>query len=297
MTSTLGRIPVLDIWPTVGNGARAVKAVTDETIKISATVFREGHDNVAADVIITDSQGKDIARYPMSLIGHGTDRYETTVTFPTIGPWSYRIEAWSDVVGTWLHHVDVKVPAGVDVDVEFAEGALVLDRICEVAPASDAATLFAARKKISDTKLAPLDRLAVVADVEVRSALLRNPIRELVSTYGPFPVKVERQRALYGSWYEFFPRSEGAVQKKDGTWTSGTFKTAAKRLPAVAAMGFNVLYLPPIHPIGNAFKKGPNNSLTPGPNDPGSPWAIGSAAGGHDAIHPDLGTEKTLPHS
>ncbi len=292
MNSTLGRIPVLDIWPTVGNGARAVKAVTDETIKISATVFREGHDNVAADVIITDSQGKDIARYPMSLIGHGTDRYETTVTFPTIGTWSYRIEAWSDVVGTWLHHVDVKVPAGVDVDVEFAEGALVLDRICEVAPASDAATLFAARKKISDTKLAPLDRLAVVADVEVRSALLRNPIRELVSTYGPFPVKVERQRALYGSWYEFFPRSEGAVQKKDGTWTSGTFKTAAKRLPAVAAMGFNVLYLPPIHPIGNAFKKGPNNSLTPGPNDPGSPWAIGSAAGGHDAIHPDLGTEK-----
>ena len=99
-------------------------------------------------------------------------------------------------------------------------------------------------------------------------------------------------RASFGSWYEFFPRSEGAVQRPDGSWISGTFTTAAKRLPAIADMGFDVLYLPPIHPIGTAFRKGKNNSLTPSTGDPGSPWAIGSAAGGHDAIHPDLGTEK-----
>jgi starch synthase (maltosyl-transferring) len=99
-----------------------------------------------------------------------------------------------------------------------------------------------------------------------------------------------------GSWYEFFPRSEGAKREKDGTWVSGTFRTAAKRLPAVAAMGFDVLYLPPIHPIGTSFRKGPNNTLTAGPGDPGSPWAIGAPEGGHDAIHPDLGTVKDFSY-
>ncbi len=107
-----------------------------------------------------------------------------------------------------------------------------------------------------------------------------------------YPIRADRERALVGAWYEFFPRSEGAVKSADGTITSGTFVSATKRLPAVAAMGFDVLYLPPIHPIGVAHRKGPNNSLTAGPNDPGVPWAIGNADGGHDAINPALGTMK-----
>ena len=107
-----------------------------------------------------------------------------------------------------------------------------------------------------------------------------------------YPIRADRERALTGAWYEFFPRSEGAVKKADGTITSGTFVSATKRLPAVAAMGFDVLYLPPIHPIGVAHRKGPNNSLTAGPNDPGVPWAIGNSDGGHDAINPALGTMK-----
>ena len=107
-----------------------------------------------------------------------------------------------------------------------------------------------------------------------------------------YPIRADRERALTGAWYEFFPRSEGAVKKADGTITSGTFVSATKRLPAVAAMGFDVLYLPPIHPIGVAHRKGPNNSLTAGPNDPGVPWAIGNSDGGHDAINPELGTMK-----
>ena len=107
-----------------------------------------------------------------------------------------------------------------------------------------------------------------------------------------YPIRADRERALVGSWYEFFPRSEGAIKNTDGTITSGTFITATKRLPAVAAMGFDVLYLPPIHPIGVAYRKGPNNSLTAGPNDPGVPWAIGNSDGGHDAINPELGTMK-----
>lgn len=292
MASTIGRIPVLDIWPTVDGGKRATKAVVDESITISATVFREGHDNVAAEVILVNPLGVDESRHRMVLVGQGTDRYEVSVRFPSIGDWQFRIEAWSDVVGTWQHHLDVKVPANVDVELEFAEGAVIINRIIGAAPASDAATLNALLKKIVDHKKDPTERLAATHDDAVIAALGRNPIRELVSNYGPFPVKVERRRALYGSWYEFFPRSEGAAKKKNGSWASGTFKTASKRLAAVADMGFHVLYLPPIHPIGESFRKGPNNTLTPGPHDPGSPWAIGSAAGGHDAIHPDLGTEK-----
>jgi len=136
------------------------------------------------------------------------------------------------------------------------------------------------------------ERLALLQDAEVVEVFAKNIIREFISSYGPFPVYVERSRALFGNWYEFFPRSEGATQKKDGSWVSGTFKTASERLPGVAAMGFNVLYLPPIHPIGVTHRKGPNNTLNPGPNDPGSPWAIGSKGGGHDAIHPDLGNER-----
>ena len=292
MTPTFGRIPVLDIWPTVSGGTRPTKAVINEELTISATVFREGHDSVATEVVLIDPFGKDSSRHRMALVGLGTDRFEVSVSFPTMGMWSYRIEAWSDPIGTWLHHVDVKIPANVDVELEFAEGAVLLNRIIASVVSQDSARLNALLATITNTTLSPAKRLEAIQESSALAVLARNPIRELVSNYGPFPVKVERQRALYGSWYEFFPRSEGATQKKNGSWTSGTFKTAAKRLPAVAEMGFHVLYLPPIHPIGESFRKGPNNTLTPGPNDPGSPWAIGSSAGGHDAIHPDLGTEK-----
>ncbi len=291
-SSSIGRIPVLDIAPVVCGGTRLAKAVVDETITVSATVFREGHDEVAAEVVLIDPLGVDSARIRMKQVGQGTDRFEADVVFPTIGSWSFRIEAWSDVIGTWLHHVHVKIPAGVDQELEFAEGALLLDAASLTASPQDRALFAALKKDILNDKLDPGHRLERVEAQTVQDALLRNTIRELTSTYGPYPVKVERTRALFGSWYEFFPRSEGAVKNKDGSWKSGTFKTATKRLPAVADMGFDVLYLPPIHPIGKAFRKGPNNTMTPGPHDPGSPWAIGSADGGHDAIHPDLGTEK-----
>jgi len=118
--------------------------------------------------------------------------------------------------------------------------------------------------------------------------------RLLTSPTLPAPLRVERRRALYGSWYEFFPRSQGAYVDADGHWVSGTFDTSWERLDAAAAMGFDVVYLPPIHPIGTAFRKGKDNTLTPGPDDPGSPWAIGSSDGGHDTIHPDLGTFDDL---
>lgn len=289
---SIGRIPVLDIWPIVSGGIRPVKAVVGEELLIAATVFREGHDAVAADVILIDPSGNEVTRQRLDLVGEGTDRYTTRVRIPELGLWNYRIEAWSDPLSTWLHHIEVKIPANVDVELEFTEGALLLSKVASQATATDAKVITKVAKSITDQKILPAIRQAVIEDPAFLNILKKYPIREHVSSYGPIQIRVERQRALYGSWYEFFPRSEGAVQNSDGSWQSGTFATASLRLPAIAEMGFDVLYLPPIHPIGRTHRKGPNNSLSAGPNDPGSPWAVGDKTGGHDAIHPDLGSEK-----
>ncbi len=285
----MGRIPVLDVWPVLAD-ARAAKAVLGETFPIAATIFREGHDAVAGEVILTDPDGVLVSRNRMEPTGPGTDRFEASVLLNAIGIWQFHIEAWSNPIATWLHRFHVKVPMGIDVELECAEGAALIDQIVISANEEDARVLTGVRLALVNPGLTPAQRLAIVDEQSAQLALAANPIRELVSQYGPFPIKVERKRALFGSWYEFFPRSEGAIKNTDETWKSGTFKTAAKRLPAVSEMGFDVLYLPPIHPVGLAFRKGPNNTLTPGPNDPGSPWAVGSSEGGHDAIHPDLGT-------
>ena len=152
-------------------------------------------------------------------------------------------------------------------------------------------TLRGAIEAATDTTRPVEARLAQLESPELTAVLLAHPLRELVTVDGPYPAYADRTRALFSSWYEFFPRSEGAFRDpKKGTVVSGTFATAAKRLDGVAAMGFDVVYLPPIHPIGEVNRKGPNNTLTPGPDDTGSPWAIGSRLGGHDAVHPDLGT-------
>ncbi|MDP9102334.1 MAG: alpha-1,4-glucan--maltose-1-phosphate maltosyltransferase, partial [Actinomycetota bacterium] len=143
---------------------------------------------------------------------------------------------------------------------------------------------------LRDPAREPQERLAEAMAEPLMRLLIEHPVRELVTKGEPRGVWVDRQRALYGSWYELFPRSEGASVPEQGPARSGTLRTAAARLPAVADMGFDVVYLPPIHPIGRVNRKGPNNSLTAGPEDVGSPWAIGSPEGGHDALHPDLGT-------
>ncbi|MDN5895536.1 MAG: alpha-1,4-glucan--maltose-1-phosphate maltosyltransferase, partial [Nocardioides sp.] len=183
------------------------------------------------------------------------------------------------------------------------EGRLLLERVLAGLEQGSAAredrarsVVEAATKAAGDTTRPVPARLAVLQSPELEAVLVAHPLRDLVSVEGPFPAYADRPRALVGSWYEFFPRSEGATRDDaTGKVTSGTFRTAAKRLEGVAAMGFDVIYLPPIHPIGAINRKGPNNTLAPDsgatpPDWPGSPWAIGSAEGGHDAVHPDLGT-------
>ncbi|WP_345643477.1 alpha-1,4-glucan--maltose-1-phosphate maltosyltransferase [Streptomyces tremellae] len=287
----IGRIPVLDVAPLVDCGRRPAKAVSGETFQVTATVFREGHDAVAANVVLTDPAGRPGPFTPMRELAPGTDRWGAEVTPTEEGAWTYTVEAWSDPVTTWRHTASIKIPAGIDTDLVLAEGAALYERAAEGVPKREGReSVLAAVDALRDAARPAAARLAAALTPEVDEALAKHPLRDLVSASKPLPLKVERRRALFGSWYEMFPRSEGAQVRPGEPPVSGTFATAAERLPAIAAMGFDVVYLPPIHPIGTTFRKGPNNTLSAGPEDVGVPWAIGSAEGGHDAVHPDLGT-------
>ncbi len=280
------RFPILDVQPTIASGARAIKAVEGEAFDIRATVFREGHDALGVTMVLIEADGSE---HPVRATMTRQDRWSARVRPALIGSAAFVVEAWDDPWGTWHHAAGLKVPAGVDVELELLEGSNLIERALGStllnAPAEAREAARAAIAALRDTSGDPQQRLTVAFDPVLDRAMHDFPVRDLVARSPRFPVKVERRRALVGSWYEFFPRSEGS----DGVH-SGTFATAAKRLPAVAAMGFDVVYLPPIHPIGVTHRKGPNNSLTPAAGDPGSPWAVGGAAGGHDAVHPDLGT-------
>jgi starch synthase (maltosyl-transferring) len=289
-----GRIPVMDVMPVVDLGRQAAKATVDEPFPVTATVFREGHDQLAAEVVLTAPDGTRREPVRMTPYGDEPDVYRAWVTPDAPGAWTFEVHSWSDPLATWEHDAGLKIPAGVDVELMFLEGRLLLERVKETVPKKAKAEhqlLAAAVKAAKDTKRPAEARLAQLQSDDLVAVLRAYPLRELVTVEGPYPAYADRTRALYGSWYEFFPRSEGAtLDEETGKVTSGTFRTAAKRLDAVAAMGFDVIYLPPVHPIGAVNRKGPNNTLTPGPDDPGSPWAIGSKDGGHDALHPDLGT-------
>ena len=277
-----GRFTVLDVWPRVESGRRPVKAAVGELIMVNCVAFREGHDMLGVDILATDPQGRTV-RAPMVPRDNGTDVWDGNFRPDCAGEWSFSIAAYSDILGTWRHRAEVKVPVGVDVELELEEGARILSR----ADVPDRRVLEAAIAGLRDKQLSPAQRLAAGLDDSLWKILRDHPVRDLESVCGPWPVYADRRRALFGSWYEFFPRSEGATEDPP---RSGTFRDAQRRLPAIADMGFDVVYLPPIHPVGIVNRKGPNNTLDPGPGDPGSPWAIGSAEGGHDAVHPDLGT-------
>ncbi|WP_337925112.1 alpha-1,4-glucan--maltose-1-phosphate maltosyltransferase [Arthrobacter jiangjiafuii] len=292
-----GRIPITNVTPVVECGRIPAKAIPGEDIVVGATVFREGHDLVGVSAVLYDPEGREAQRIRMHPVGIGLDRWGGALRPESTGNWSFAVEGWADVYGTWHHNAEVKIGAGVDVELMLAEGAALFtaaaeQRSADQGPnAGDAAVFTAAARVLADTGLPVDERLAAAGSDAVLAAVGREPLRDLVTSSPRYPIHVERVLAGRGAWYEFFPRSEGAVQDPATLeWTSGTFRTAARSLERVAGMGFDVIYLPPVHPIGTTHRKGPNNTLVAGPQDPGSPWAIGSAEGGHDAIHPDLGT-------
>jgi starch synthase (maltosyl-transferring) len=282
----IGRIPVRDVRPLVDGGRSPAKAVVGETFQVTATVFREGHDAVAANVVLTDPEGALGPWTPMRELVPGTDRWGADVTPDALGRWTFHVEAWSDPIATWRHRAGIKIPAGIDVGLVLEEGADLYFRAAAGVPdEAGRGLVLAAAQALREDSLSISARLAGALTPEVDTVLARYPLRELVTVSEVLPLLVERERALYGAWYEFFPRSEGTPQRPHGT-----FRTAARRLGAIAAMGFDVVYLPPVHPIGSTFRKGPNNTLSATADDVGVPWAIGSPEGGHDAVHPDLGT-------
>ncbi|MDO0929192.1 alpha-1,4-glucan--maltose-1-phosphate maltosyltransferase [Streptomyces sp. TG1A-8] len=285
-TPAIGRVPVRDVRPAVECGRRPAKAVAGEAFQVTATVFREGHDAVGANVVLRDPGGRRGPWTPMRELSPGSDVWGAEVTADTTGRWTFRVEAWSDPVTTWRHRAEVKVPAGTGTGLVLEEGAELHERAAAGVPKGPGRDLvLTAARTLGDDRLPVPARFAAALAPGVVEVLARHPLRELVTASDPMPLLVERERALYGSWYEFFPRSEGTAEQPHGT-----FRTAARRLPAIAGMGFDVVYLPPVHPIGTTFRKGPNNTLTAGPDDVGVPWAIGSPEGGHDAVHPALGT-------
>ncbi len=312
----IGRIPILDVQPVLECGRRPAKAVTGETFPVSATVFREGHEMLGAGVALISPAGQQHPLVTMHELVPGTDRYGAEVTVTSEGPWRFRIEAWGDPIAHWRHDAAIKIPRGQDVELVLAEGALLFDRAArsvrpvktgqrrpagarwvdaaraaETARAARAA-YTAAAARLRDPALPPWDRLAAATGEEITAILASYPLRDLVTRSARFPVIVHRQRALYGAWYEFFPRSEGVQTDPMGRRepAGGTLHSAACRREAVAGMGVDVVYLPPIHAIGTTARKGANNVLHAGAGDPGSPWAIGSPEGGHDTVDPALGT-------
>ncbi|HLR58410.1 MAG TPA: alpha-1,4-glucan--maltose-1-phosphate maltosyltransferase [Beutenbergiaceae bacterium] len=292
--ATIGRIPVVDVFPVIEGGRWPAKAVVGEVIPVRATVFRDGHEHVGGSVVLIDPRGEERPPVSMREIAPGLDVWQARVAPDVEGRWRFRVEGWSNPYSTWRKDASVKIDAGVDVEVMLTEGALLLRRAAEQPglPARAITALLDGAAGLDDDARPAHARLAAGIDPSIGEIFREFPLRDLLSASAEYPLIVHRKEALFASWYEFFPRSEGAHQREDGTWVSGTFSTAAKRLPGIAKMGFDVVYLTPIHPVGRTHRKGRNNTLTALPGDPGSPYGIGSPAGGHDATHPDLGTKK-----
>jgi starch synthase (maltosyl-transferring) len=272
--------------------------VVGEPVPIAACVFREGHDAVGASVLLRGPTGRKGELTTMRRGVAGTDRWHATVVADRVGLWTYTIEAWSDPFATWHHAVTVKIEAGQgteDLANDFETGARLFDRLTPTLPRAERPRAVAAARALRDTTLDLSHRVGPALDEYLHELIAADPLRDLVTASPRYPLWVDRKRALYGAWYEFFPRSIGAELAGDPTAPArparhGTLKDATEHLDYVASLGMDVVYLPPIHPIGEVNRKGPNNTLVAASWDVGSPWAIGSRDGGHDAIHPELGS-------
>ena len=273
------RIVIDQVRPRTVTAAYPAKAVIGESVRVSADIFRDGHDLLAARCRWRPAGDRKWRDTPMTLVVN--DRWEGVFEPSSLGVHEFQIEAWTDRVATWVHDVEIKHGAGQEIALELEEGARLLTGRAEQLPSADRPLLEEAAATLRDEDLSIEERLAAGVDPTIADALSLVPDPRDVTPSSTFRLWVDRERAMAGAWYEMFPRSEGGLRQ-----------AAENRLPGVAKMGFDVVYLPPIHPIGTSFRKGPNNTLVSGPDDPGSPWAIGGEEGGHTDIHPDLGTDE-----
>jgi starch synthase (maltosyl-transferring) len=276
----LRRVVVEGVRPAIEGGP--VKRTVGELLEVSADVFADGHDVVHASLLVLAPDAERWREVPMEDLGN--DRWSGTFTVAELGTWHYAVRGWVDRFATWQRDTRRKVEAGLDVAVELLEGAALVGEAATQAPEQAARTLRAVAVgfRQGDTSVLEDD------DPGLATAMARLADRSAASTSAPLALLADRETARFSAWYELFPRSFG----KKGV--HGTLADVEAVLPYVAGMGFDVLYLPPIHPIGTTNRKGRNNSLTPKAGDVGSPWAIGSPEGGHDAVHPQLGTDADV---
>ncbi|HEX3781812.1 MAG TPA: maltotransferase domain-containing protein [Pseudonocardiaceae bacterium] len=288
-----GRLGIDDVTPVIGEDRYPAKAVVGEHLPVSATIWREGHDAVSATVAWRGPKDRLARGVRMVEQGVGLDRFGAVIVPDVEGSWTFRVEAWSDPWATWRHAVEAKLDAGqgpAELANDLETGARLLDRVGRRPDRrADKAELFAAAATLRAEERPLEERVSLALAERCTTIMYEFPVRELITRSRPHKIWVDRPRALFGSWYEFFPRSTGGLDET-GRGVHGTFATSIGALDRVAELGFDVVYLPPIHPIGTRNRKGPNNTLVAGPDDVGSPWAIGSAEGGHDAVHPRLGT-------
>ena len=307
-----GRINVMDITPAEERGIFPARVELGEPFEMTAQVFIEGRTKVGATAIVRNPRGKETMRRAMTCVNPGLDRWTVMVKCGEhsdlkpwedgyaavkrqLGEWTVTIEGWEDAYVSWLHDARIKVRVMDDVDNALNSGAELLARWAETPDtgltARDRKTLEKAAETMADQTLSAEDRLAAGDNPTVAALHETHPLRDGISPSQPQRFKVERPKSSFAAWYQFFPRSEGAtIDPNTGKIIQGTLKTSMAGLERAAAEGFDIVYLPPVFPIGVTNRKGRNNTLVAGPDDPGSPFGIGSELGGHDTVDPLLGT-------
>ena len=276
------RLAIETVTPAVDGGRFAVKRVVGDVVTVEADVFMDGHDKLAVALRWRALDEKHWHERRMQPLGN--DRYRGQFTPTRVGRYEYTVQAWRDAYASYRHEIVAKHDAGVPIALEMREGQHLVERTAAgISPTrrKPLRALASALAKAEDDEA----RYQLLIAEDTARAMAEGDLRAFAVEHPPLHLEVDRRAAQFASWYELFPRSI-----TDSPARHGTFRDVIGRLPAIRAMGFDVLYFPPIHPIGRAFRKGRNNTLTPGEHDPGSPYAIGSAEGGHTAIHPELGT-------
>ncbi|MFP4330925.1 MAG: alpha-1,4-glucan--maltose-1-phosphate maltosyltransferase [Spirochaetaceae bacterium] len=278
------------VYPEIDGGEFPLKRVVGDSLTVEADIVADGHELLRAFLLYRKSGKRGWSQIEMDPVGN--DRYRATFTVDEIGSWQYTVSAWVDHFETWRSGLEKKHAARVDTQIDLHIGASLVEGAAQRGRGKKAQRL----KELAEAMVADAsemnDRVSIALSDELEALMKEHPDRSYAERYRKsLSVWVDRERAAFSSWYEMFPRSTS-----ESPGHHGTFRDAEGRLSYVAEMGFDVLYLPPIHPIGKTNRKGRNNALTARPSDPGSPWAIGGKEGGHKSIHPDLGGEEDFIH-
>jgi starch synthase (maltosyl-transferring) len=277
------RVVIESVSPEVDGGRFPIKRTTGEKVVVEAVAFADGHDLIACQILYKREGDSDWRAVYMNPLGN--DRWRAEFLVSRMGRYCYTVEGWIDRFKTWRNDFRRRVEAGQDLDLEFQIGAQLVEEAAQRSSGEDAGRLLGWARSLRTPESAA-DRQNLAISEELFEVMRRYPDLRLASRYDrELVVVVDRKKAQFASWYELFPRSCSTEPGRHGT-----LQDCKSRLPYVASMGFDVVYLPPIHPIGQRFRKGKNNSPVAEPRDVGSPWAIGAESGGHKAIHPDLGT-------